>query len=524
MGSAGAAAIALVVLVIAAIVFLVVGGLAGLAAAAAFLAAAAAAAEGILAVLAVVGIIVLAVIVAVRLYQAWTRDDLSDYDRGRLVGRSILDIASVFLPGRILARLRGWVRLRQLAAAVGGEARLAQLLTWAGGDLAAVERLAGEVRSIEELEVLLSKTSSLEELTELRALVPDLPMLLRLLSKVDNAGELRAVLAEVGGNAALLDRLLAEVGTVTELRRLLGVRGMTAEMLARLLQRTGSAAELDGLLGQVGNDAALLDRLLGRANLADVRPLLLRLSGNPGLLADLLDSTDSVPQLDRMLSALNDDGAKLGELLQLAGGRPGARALEELMALASSEGKSATSVEALVREAGGNPTELERLLGIARRFTNRVRVGGGPTGNHPPYGAADTPHFLDGHTYTFYDFARTTDPKSFWPVGTDISRIEGDLQAAVDYLNSPGGTVTNDVGITMPTPVRVMPQRTPNAALGPGTIRGPVRLTINGIDYQFGVRSRGVPPHQIGQFFPRGGAGVESLAARLLRAIQQMMG
>jgi hypothetical protein len=134
------------------------------------------------------------------------------------------------------------------------------------------------------------------------------------------------------------------------------------------------------------------------------------------------------------------------------------------------------------------------------------------------------PHFLDGHTYAFYDFARTTDPKSFWPAGTDLGRVEGDLQATVNYLNSPGGTVTNQAGLTMPTPVRVMPQNAPASAIGPGMIRGPVRLTINGIDYQFGIRGPAGGPHVIGQFFPRGGSGVESFTEALLRAIEQMMG
>jgi hypothetical protein len=520
-------AIVLVIAAIALIIALAIGGLAGLVAAAVFIGAVLKVAAVVLAVLVVVGIVVTVVLVGYRVYQAWIHDELSDYERGKLVGKGVFDAASLIVPGKILVRLRGWMRLQRLVKLVAGEAQLARLLNWAGGDLAAIERLAGEVRAVEELELLLTKTASIEEFARLRGLTAgDLPLLTRLLRRTANGAELQAILGQVGGDAVLLDRLLGRVADAAEVRRLLGLVGGDAVLLDRLLGRTSSVAEMEALLGRAGADAALLDELLARTgDSAELIRLLRQLGDNAPLLRDLLNLTDDVPQLDRMLTMLSNDGVELRRLLGLAGGRPSATTLEELIALARSEGKAATDVEGLLNLASGNVAELQRLLGVARRFRARTSVGGGLTGPMPPYnGGADLPHFLDGHTYNLYDFARTTDPKSFWPVGTDVAGVQAELQSAMKFLNTPGGTVTNAQGVTLATPVRVLPPNVPAPAIVAGTIRGPVRFTLpSGVEVQFGTRGPAAGPHVIGQFFPRSGPGVETFRANLMNAIQRIV-
>ncbi|MEV6873400.1 hypothetical protein [Amycolatopsis sp. NPDC051128] len=516
-------ALAVVVLLIAVAIALIVGGFEGILLAIAFVLAVVEIAEAILAVLAVVGLILLVVVVAWRVYQAWVRDDLSDYERGKLIGRSITDILSVFLPGRVLARLRGWLRLRQLARLVGGEARLAALITWAGGDLAAVERLAAELRSVDEFEVLLTRTASLEEFLQLRRLCNnDLPLTIRMLGRA-RAAELIPAIADFGGDVVFLDRLLGELGTMAEARRMLGLAGGDVARLRRWVTFFEGARNAEAALGQAGRDAALLDELVARtANRAELARLLLRLNGNAPLLRDLLLLTDDVPQLDRMLGMLTNDGVELRRLLQLAGGRPAAAAVEQLMQLARAEGRAASNIEALLNEAGGNPAEVLRLLNIARRFAGR-QVAPANIVPAPGYAGADLRHFLIGHTYSFFDFTTAgAQGKTFWPpsgAGGDLARVQADLQATCAALSTPGSTAQRiaggvPTGPVLPTPVTVVP---PAVAPGAGQIRGPVEIGA----FQFGTR--GAAPHTVGQFFPRPAPGFEHHTQRLLHAIREIM-
>src|SRR5207244_1756298 len=102
-------------------------------------------------------------------------------------------------------------------------------------------------------------------------------------------------------------------------------------------------------------------------------------------------------------------------LLQLAGGRQAAAAVDQLMQLARAEGRVAGNIEALLNQAGGNPAEVLRLLNIARRFAGR-QVAPANIVPAPGYGGADLRHFLIGHTYSFFDFATAGAPgKTFWP-------------------------------------------------------------------------------------------------------------
>jgi hypothetical protein len=513
-------AIMLVIALVVVVILLVVKGLAALAVVAAFLAAVAAVAKVVLVVIAVVGVLVIAGVVGWRLYQAWVRDDLSDYERGKLVGRSITDILSVLLPGRALARIRGWIRLRQLARVVGGEARLVRLITWAGGDLVALERLAGELRSLDEFEILLTQTASLEEFANIRRLCNNnLGLTVRMLGRA-GAGELIPAIAEFGNDVALLDRLATELGSLAEARRMLTLAGGDLARLRRWIAFFEGAGPMEAMYGIVGRDAALLDVLVTRtANRAEMARLMARIYNNGPLLRDLLIATDDVPQLDNMLTMLASDGVELRRLLTAAGGRPAAASVEQLMVLARSEGRPATNIQALITEAG-NPARLLDLLGIARRFANRQR----PPANvvpAPGYSGADLQHFLDGHTYSFFDFARVTfRGKTMWPPagpGGDLARVQADLQATCTALRTPGVTGTRvNGGAVFNAPTTVTP---PNVApVGAAQVRGPVIVG----QFQFGTEGA-AQPFAVGQFFPRQVGGFEHHTEAVLRAIGQIM-
>lgn len=511
--------IILVIALVVVVILLVVKGAAGIAAVSAFIAAVVAVAKVVLVVVAVVGAVIVVALVAWRLYQAWTRDDLSDYERGKLVGRSITDILTLVVPGRALTRLRGWLRLRQLARLVGGQARLARLLTWAGGDLAALERLAGELGHVDDFELLLRNTASIDEFLRLRRLCNDsLPLTLRLLRR-GRADDLFPAIAEFGGDAVLLDRLAVEMGSLAEARALLGMAGRDVARLRRWVQFFDGGQAASAMFVRVGRDANVLDVIVARtANPAEATRLLNRLANNGPLLRDLLVATDDVPQLDALLSMMANNGVELRRLLALAGGRPSAAHVRELMTLARSEGRAASSIEALLVQAGPNPAEVGRLLGIARRFAGRQRAPANIT-PAPGYSGANLQHFLDGHTYPFFDFNRVTaQGKTLWPArtpGEALAQVQADLQAVLNTMTNPGSIVTRvQGGATAPTPVHVVPPAVPPAA---GQIRGPVFVG----NFQFGTR--GAAPHEVGQFFPRPGGAFEHFSQPLLQAIQQMM-
>jgi hypothetical protein len=80
-------------------------------------------------------------------------------------------------------------------------------------------------------------------------------------------------------------------------------------------------------------------------------------------------------------------------------------------------------------------------------------------------------------------------------------------------------------GLNRPTPLRVLFGGQPNSAVTPGTIKGPVRLTLpSGVTVQFGTQLPNASPF-IGQFFPvPGSPGVEHLTKIVLDAIAKIVG
>jgi uncharacterized membrane protein len=528
------------VVVVIALVILFFFGIDALIAAILAVAAAIAAASEIigiiLTVLAVIGVIVLVVIAGWRLYQAWVRDDLSDYERGKLVGRSVFDILSILIPGRFLKFLKEWSALRRLLAAVGGEARFAMLLLWARGDVVAVRAIIADIRTFEELELVIRKTASITEFIELRALVGnDVPRLLGFLRKAPSVAELRGVITALGGDAALLADLL-KVGDwveVAAMARAVSAAGGDAALIRTMLTKAATPAEITRLLAIVtshGGDAPMLRRLLaGTANSTELTGLLTRLGNDAPLLDRLIALTDDIPQLDHMLAALGNDGVKLRDFLGLAGGKPNARLLRELLDIAVARGKPAGDVDVLLGQANANAAEFQRLGDLTKLFHARSPAPSAPGPAMGSYPSSNMLHFLDEHTIAHYDFAKTgLNGQSFWPSHFRVAEVEAELQSAVTFLDTPGNVVSSTTmgptGLGRPTPVRVLFGGQPNAAVTPGTIKGPVRVpTAGGFTAQFGTGFPNASP-PIGQFFPVSGPGVEHYTKAILDAIARICG
>ena len=205
------------VILVVALLIVIFGGLGALLGVILAVAAFAAAYAGVIGtILAIVGAIALVVVLALaayHAYQALTRTDLTDWQRGELMGGATADVASVAVPEALLGRLgegakaaqavEGAVDAEQLArlrAIVGDEAELERLVALSGGDGSRLERLLAETGK---------DPARLERL--LRATKGDEVTLERLLGEVDgDAGRLDDVVSAEGGDLAKAEAFLAK--------------------------------------------------------------------------------------------------------------------------------------------------------------------------------------------------------------------------------------------------------------------------------------------------------------------------
>lgn len=380
------ALIIIAVIVVIGLIILLVGGIAALLevilAVAAFVAAVAAALAVVLKVVAVLLIIGFVLLGAYYIYLSITRDDLSDYERGRLAGRGVFEIVLSVFGGRIFAKLGKWARglagggeatadaarLARLQQLVGDEAQLERLLGNVGGDAAQLERLlATSGNNAAQLERLLGLSAG------------DAGQLERLLARTENAAQLERLLGRA--DPAQLERLLGQTTDAAQLERLLGATGSDAAQLERLLGRTTDAAQLERLLGATGNDAARLDRLLAKTSDTAQLERLLGAAGNDAAqLERLLTITDDAAQAERLLGRVNN-AAELEGLINRAGfgapPSPDVTRLERALDQLGSGNHPIAAIEA----------KLDELIALDSKILEGRTVAP-PTPGVPPTGAA----------------------------------------------------------------------------------------------------------------------------------------
>ena len=158
--------------------------------------------------------------------------------------------------------------------------------------------------------------------------------------------------------------------------------------------------------------------------------------------------------------------------------------------------------------AGGDAAKFEELAALPQRFPAgrgsvpnpqpaNLRPGPGDPPGAQAFNSADTEHFLNEHTYNFYDFGETGTKQSFWPVGTTEAEVVAALEEAISGLRAQGATVIS------------------------GKPVGVVITSVPGVHgAQFGVRAGGT---EIGQFFPVAGSGVTLLPKAVLDAIAKIV-
>jgi hypothetical protein len=228
--------VAIAVVIILAVVLLIaaaIGGLAGVIAVLAFLGAAAEILGPIVAVILVIAAVAMVIYGAYKIYQALTRGDLTDFERGELFGSGTFDIVTVLFGEEIVKGLAKW--LEGLRGAEEG-AELAEIAKLVGGD----ENLAR-----------------------------------RLLALTDgNAEELKGLLGLVDNNGTILEKLLLLTGKDTaKLRELLGACGKGEQGAIRLEQllrdANGDADKLLQLIRDNGGDLTKVEEALAQAKAID---------------------------------------------------------------------------------------------------------------------------------------------------------------------------------------------------------------------------------------------------------------
>ncbi|GIJ75396.1 hypothetical protein [Virgisporangium ochraceum] len=369
--------VALVVLAVVAVALVVAAAIGGIAGVLAVLAAIVTVVEFIAAigtVLLVIAAVAVAVSVAIKLYKAYSDDQLSDFERGELVGSAVFDVASLVFGAKFAA--------------------------WAG-------RMVG----------LGEATAETALLVRLRALVADEVVLQRLLVAVGgDAATLQTMLAAVGNDATKLETLLALCGregarTASLLERL-GPNAARAEELVRAAG--GDMGRLERLLAACGDDVTRLDDLLAAAggDATRVDELLLAANGDLAVVrAQVAQRAAAVESASA--SGVTDDAASA------AGTTTGAPRVETVEEFLARGGKIQQLPPGPVPE--GSPTALPRETGDELRALGEgpeveavteatARRAGGTGGRTTPERGQNRPRMPHGANAPRVDISKFQEP------------------------------------------------------------------------------------------------------------------
>lgn len=332
-----------VILVIAALI-LIIGGLAALleviAAVAAFITAFASVIGIIMEVLGVIGIVIGIAFAIYYIYLSITRDDLSDYERGKLAGRGIFEAVFAIFGGKIFAQLGKWVKGLGRGGEIAGEASKLAKLRSIITDEAQLERILARFgNSAERVETIIATFGNNAGRLEIA-----------LSSFGQDAAKLEGMLANFGNDAARLEAVLGQFGTDgARLEAALGSFGNDVSRLETALGHFGSdGARLEAALGSFGNNATRLETALGHF-------------GNDGarLEAALGSFGNDATRLETVLGHFGNDAARLETVLGHFGND--AVRLERALGHFAND---ATKLESTLSKCSNNAEQVERLLGL----------------------------------------------------------------------------------------------------------------------------------------------------------------
>lgn len=291
--------------------------------------------------LVVIGIIIGVGLAIYYIYLAITKPDLSPYERGKYVGKAVVEALLAFAGTGIWSRLTGWmakvVRIGQVLDLAGDMVKAARLLRKVG-EVEMVLQLLGKVKDAEKLLQLLDKVKDAAEALKLLEKTTDIENLLKLIELIKNTDKVFSLLEKVGDAAKAvelfeqvknIDTLLSILEKTTEVENLLKLLEAVknADQVLALLEKSTDIQSLLSLIDEIKNvekilalleeikDAKKLLELYGKVKDADRLLVLIKKIKDTKKLEDLLKKMTDAEQLERLLKAV-DDVTDLEKLLQ----------------------------------------------------------------------------------------------------------------------------------------------------------------------------------------------------------------
>ncbi|MDI9310934.1 MAG: DUF4157 domain-containing protein [Limnohabitans sp.] len=254
----------------------------------------------ILKVLLVIGIVVGVLAAIYFIYKAITTEGLSPYERGKLFGRALFEIAFALIGTGVYARLMGWIprigRIAEIVARVGSWSRFIRIVI--------------RVKNVRAFVALIDSIANLEKLLQVMDKIQDVEALIKLLSSADDVERIINVLLAVEKADDLLKILVnaSDIGKIlTIVER--GIQIGKVENLIGILTKTRELAKLILVLERSGDDfARVVDLLAGaQANLDKMIIAMERVgTANLGRLIGLLEVANDTAALLRITTTATD--------------------------------------------------------------------------------------------------------------------------------------------------------------------------------------------------------------------------
>lgn len=292
-------------------------------------------------VLLVIGIIIGIGIAIYYIYIAITKPDLSPYERGKYVGKAVVEVLLAFIGTGVWARLTGWLarvaRIAKVLDMVGDLLKASRLLRRVP-DVETVIKLLEKVKDADKLLELLDKVKDAEEALKLLEKSTDIVSLLKLLELAKSSEKVLQLLEKVKDASKAvellekvknIDTLLSILGKTTDVENLLKLLEAVkdADKVLLLLEKSTDIKNLLQLVDEIKNveklialldeikDAKKLLELYGKVKDADLLLALAKKVKDTPKLEALLEKVTDAAQLERLLNAV-DNVADLEKLLK----------------------------------------------------------------------------------------------------------------------------------------------------------------------------------------------------------------
>lgn len=253
----------------------------------------------VLAALLILGIVFGVLAAIYFIYRAATTEGLSPYERGRLFGRALFEIAFALIGTGVYARLMGWIpRLGRIAEIIARVGTLSRFL-----------RIVARVQNVRAFIALIDSIANLERLLLLMDRINNLELLIKVLTSADDVARIVEALLAVGK----ADELLVILGKADDVGRVLalierGIQVGHVETVITILGKAKELAKLFTVLERSGDDFARVVQVLSEAGDIDKMIIAMERVGtaNMGRLITLIQAASDIPALLRIVTKAAD--------------------------------------------------------------------------------------------------------------------------------------------------------------------------------------------------------------------------